>query len=100
MGFETGVSATHLDWTMVPYVRKSFLKHFKTGARYMKGLKGKLSDYDDSMAIDDERYQASGDVYTYAMDQTEKELKQAVEGMYHNLNKLGRHNSNVMNIAA
>lgn len=23
-----GVSATHLDWTMVPYVRKSFFKHF------------------------------------------------------------------------
>ena len=24
-----GVSATHLDWTMVPYVRKSFFKHWK-----------------------------------------------------------------------
>ena len=23
-----GVSATHLDWTMIPYVRKSFFKHF------------------------------------------------------------------------
>lgn len=23
-----GVSATHLDWTMVPYIRKSFLKHY------------------------------------------------------------------------
>ena len=23
-----GVSATHLDWTMVPYVRKSFYKHY------------------------------------------------------------------------
>ena len=23
-----GVSASHLDWTMVPYVRKSFLKHY------------------------------------------------------------------------
>ena len=23
-----GVSATHLDWTMVPYFRKSFLKHY------------------------------------------------------------------------
>ena len=23
-----GCSATHLDWTMVPYVRKSFLKHY------------------------------------------------------------------------
>ena len=24
-----GVSATHLDWTMIPYVRKSFFKHYK-----------------------------------------------------------------------
>ena len=23
-----GVSATHLDWTMIPYVRKSFMKHY------------------------------------------------------------------------
>lgn len=23
-----GVSATHLDWTMIPYVRKSFFKHY------------------------------------------------------------------------
>jgi len=27
-----GVSATHLDWTMVPYVRKSFYKHYLEGA--------------------------------------------------------------------
>ena len=30
-----GVSATHLDWTMVPYVRKSFYKHMETGMKYM-----------------------------------------------------------------
>jgi ribonucleoside-triphosphate reductase len=33
-----GVSGTHLDWTMVPYVRKSFFKHYKTGLKYIKGL--------------------------------------------------------------
>lgn len=33
-----GVSATHLDWTMVPYVRKSFYKHFKDGLKYIEGL--------------------------------------------------------------
>ena len=32
-----GVSATHLDWTMVPYVRKSFYKHFKDGLKYVEG---------------------------------------------------------------
>lgn len=30
-----GVSATHLDWTMVPYVRKSFAKHYCTGLEYI-----------------------------------------------------------------
>lgn len=32
-----GVGATHIDWTMVPYVRKSFMKHFKDGLRYCEG---------------------------------------------------------------
>ena len=31
-----GVSATHIDWTMVPYVRKSFFKHFKDGLKYVE----------------------------------------------------------------
>ena len=31
-----GVSASHLDWTMVPYVRKSFLKHYIVA--YLKTL--------------------------------------------------------------
>lgn len=33
-----GVAATHLDWTMVPYVRKSFFKHFKDGLKYVEGM--------------------------------------------------------------
>lgn len=30
-----GVSSGSLDWSMVPYVRKSFYKHFKKGLKYM-----------------------------------------------------------------
>lgn len=33
-----GVSATHLDVSMVPYVRKSFLKHFRDGLKYIEGM--------------------------------------------------------------
>ena len=83
-----GVGASHLDWTMVPYVRKSFFKHFKRGAKYIKGVKLPMEEFNDTLSIEDEKYKYSGDVYTYAMDQTKKELKQAVEGMYHNLNTL------------
>jgi len=30
-----GVAATHLDWTMVPYVRLSFHKHYFDGLRFI-----------------------------------------------------------------
>lgn len=32
-----GVAATHVDWTLVPYVRKSFMKHYLVA--YLKDLK-------------------------------------------------------------
>ena len=85
-----GVSATHLDWTMVPYVRKSFYKHFKNGLKYMYRISNEkyeecLNGVADYKSIDDNYYKSFGDVYNYAMDMTIAECKQAVEGMYHNL---------------
>lgn len=32
-----GISASHLDWTMVPYFRKSFFKHYIDGLKYVEG---------------------------------------------------------------
>lgn len=32
-----GISATHLDWTMVPFFRISFFKHYVDGLKYVKG---------------------------------------------------------------
>ena len=89
-----GVSATHLDWTMVPYVRKSFFKHYLDGLKYLGndldaynfGLENK-EDY-IKKSITDECFTAIDNVYKYAIDMTEKEVRQAVEGMYHNLNTL------------
>ena len=90
-----GVSASHLDWTMVPYVRKSFYKHYSDGMYYLFPeeryfIEGKPQD----ISIDDERYKANERVYQYAMDLTIKELYQAVEGMYHNLNTLQSRSGN------
>lgn len=107
-----GVSASHIDWTMVPYVRKSFYKHYKDGMKY-------LCEYDnwnfDNLLEDDDRYNEITDipindygyytnyaddggnydkVYQYAMDMTHKEVYQAVEGMYHNLNTLQSRSGN------
>ena len=89
-----GVSEAHLDWTMVPYVRKSFMKHFKNGLRY-------IMEYDDNFikhfeesidiintSINDHKYKAYSKVYKYALELTTKEVCQSIEGMYHNLNTL------------
>ena len=89
-----GVSATHLDWTMIPYVRKSFYKHYKDGLEFIDDSTNAISDYNPEMSIDDELYKKNIKCYNYAMHMTEKELKQAVEGMYHNLNTLQSRSGN------
>ena len=87
-----GVSASHIDWTMVPYVRLSFKKHFRDGMKYLCDIE--LDEIPDDTPIDNEMYLASPKVYKYAMDMTEKELMQAVQGMYHNLNTLQSRSGN------
>ena len=91
-----GVSATHLDWTMVPYVRKSFWKHFKDGMTYIGGFNVNIPEMTDNSgrAIDDSTYTECEDLYKYAYDMTIKEVYQAVEGMYHNLNTLQSRSGN------
>ena len=91
-----GVSATHLDWTMVPYVRKSFYKHYKDGMRYINGdAVFSLSDEKiNSTDIEDCQIYSSDGAYYYAYDQTIKEVHQAVEGMFHNLNTLQSRSGN------
>ena len=99
-----GVSATHLDWTMVPYVRKSFAKHYKDGLKYLSDM----PDWEDidyeiefmlknptEYAIDDLEWNAYNyKAYGYAVEQTRKEVHQAVEGLYHNLNTLQSRSGN------
>ena len=45
-----GVSATHLDWTMVPYVRKSFYKHFRDGVKHISKIS--FDKYEGSFNVD------------------------------------------------
>ena len=114
-----GVSASHIDWTMVPYVRKSFWKHFKTGIKYFYTSEdysyvsinvlgdlnlGKvpIEAYGNPTVGRDEGTAASmliltsnyKKAYDYAMDMTKKELSQAAEGLYHNLNSLQSRSGN------
>ena len=82
-----GVSATHLDWTMVPYIRITFYKAYRDGMKYIAG-KDMPEDLNEEMSIDDLRYQENEAVYRYAMDMTKRQTYQAVEAMFHNLNSL------------
>lgn len=90
-----GVSATHLDWTMVPYVRKSFYKHWKDGMKYIEKV-DPCCDVADAtnLSINDYGYLEFKQAYKYAIDMTEREAKQAIEGMYHNLNTLQSRSGN------
>jgi ribonucleoside-triphosphate reductase len=96
-----GVSASHIDWTMVPYVRKSFAKHFKDGLIFTEGFKEEefphwkewakipLDDYDTWTD-----HGCDKKAYNYAVKMTEREVYQAVEAMYHNLNTLQSRSGN------
>ena len=125
-----GVSATHLDWTMVPYVRKSFAKHWlnamEAETAFVYGQQVGVEKYDDlkpslkklideqtdnickvqsarkdnsiiDISIMDEeyyprhKYKFAADI---AIDNLYKEVHQAIEGMYHNLNTLQSRSGN------
>lgn len=99
-----GVAGTHIDWTMVPYVRKSFMKHFKDGLKYVervkdddlpKLIKRAFNDRDViDISIEDESYKQFSFAWNYALDMTKKEINQACEGMLHNLNSLQSRSGN------
>lgn len=101
-----GVSATHLDWTMVPYVRKSFYKHYVDGLKYVEDKNVQfiqeyvydiINDadcYKKYLSINSDWWKSNKKAYHYAIDMTTKECYQAVEGMYHNLNTLQSRSGN------
>lgn len=113
-----GVSATHLDWTMIPYVRKSFMKHYILS--YIKTLDDfydldllNMSEeeidewYEENkqkylnklgLNVDDFTFDNQSNLdsllYQCALFDTRRETYQAVEGMYHNLNTLQSRSGN------
>lgn len=112
-----GVSATHLDWTMVPYVRLSLFKHYlmeylkESEEFYNLDLLAMFEDeLDDWISEHKEQYLYEMDLseddfyigsttinqklYQRALFETRKETYQAVEGMYHNLNTLQSRSGN------
>ena len=92
-----GVSASHLDWTMVPYVRKSFIKHYNDGLVYIDGASPMSKEVRNMLldtSIDHHHFKQNEKVWNYAMAKTVDEVEQAVEGMFHNLNTLQSRSGN------
>lgn len=94
-----GISASHIDWTMVPYFRKSFYKHYKEIATEIPFMKWAIPNIDKDkvkhVSVNDKIYRGAGlskkgkmFIWNRAWSATINELKQAVEGMFHNLNSL------------
>ena len=99
-----GVSASHIDWTMVPYVRKSFTKHMKDGLKFCEGKSDyKIERFDKwlfhsnigVLGFDNEEFKnLHPEAWAYALEMTEREVYQAIEAMYHNLNTLQSRSGN------
>ena len=92
-----GVAASHLDWSMVPYYRMSFFKHLCDGINYIENLPVSFNltrEEKKNTSINDPKYTKHKTAWKYAKNLTDRELSQAVEGMYHNLNTLQSRSGN------
>lgn len=54
----------------------------------------------ENLSINDEKYKQFSKAWQYAIDMTNKEIHQAVEGMYHNLNTLQSRSGNQLELVA
>ena len=91
-----GCSASHLDYTLVPYVRMSFSKHMKDGLKYVECVNDEsyINSFPKELSFNDAKAKSHDKAYKYAMDMTVKEVYQAIEGMFHNLNSLQSRSGN------
>lgn len=112
-----GVSATHLDWTMVPYVRKSFRKHYiaawikeqkefnginileLTFDEFNKWIESMITKFYLKFDLEDKDFtfdnsSLDSHLRQIALYDTKKETYQACEGLAHNLNTLQSRSGN------
>lgn len=89
-----GVAVTHIDWTMIPYIRKSFFKHYNEGLKFIKNKKSIIRPNVENISILDKKIYKNKKVWDYAYEMIKKEIHQSVEGLLHNLNSLQSRSGN------
>lgn len=87
-----GCSIPYLDKALVPYIIKSFKKHFRKGLKYVQRLDDEIvekviaeGNIEYANLSLKERFE---DAYNYAKDMTEESVKQAMQGLEYEINSL------------
>lgn len=89
-----GVGSVHIDTDLAPYVKLSFIKHYRDGLKYLAESEPcdevvvLLEKSDADWHINNPCLMSLPKVYQYAIDMLEREGKQAAQGLFHNLNTL------------
>ncbi|MGL5716634.1 anaerobic ribonucleoside-triphosphate reductase [Cetobacterium sp.] len=89
-----GCTIPYIDRTLTPYVRKTFVKHYNNGIKY-------LESYSNLIKIEKEKYflkdwkeiykeleETFPKAYKYALDLTKESVNQAMQGMEYEINSL------------
>lgn len=90
-----GCANAHIDFDLAPFVAMSFKKHYTDGLKYIGGWETvpKWDSIEEYLGFKVKINRCkcmeyNYDVYKYALEMTERECKQAAQGLYHNLNTL------------
>ena len=85
-----GVSLSHIDWSMIPFIRYSFYKAYKIGMEFIEEKYCKdLTDIEiENTSIEDKNFYKYEKAYNYALKMTDKQLHQGFESFYHESNQL------------
>lgn len=89
-----GCSVPYLDKDLTPYVRKTFIKHYNNGLKY-------ISDSSECIKLDNSEYfikdwvdkysefkKLDKKVFNYAENLTKESVKQAIQGLEYEINSL------------
>lgn len=94
-----GVSLTHLDWSLVPYVRKSFWRYYREALKYQEKFTGTHEECQiqrferTECSIDNPRY-SNIKCKEIAWENTVREINQSMESLLHNANTLQSRSGN------
>jgi ribonucleoside-triphosphate reductase len=87
-----GCSVPYLDRALVPYVKKTFKKHFLKGAKYInkldEGQLNLLKDFSNIEYLNEEIKNKYREAYDYAVDMTIESVKQSMQGLEYEINSL------------